>query len=405
MAFIGFDLPTRALLTVAFLTASGVAPGCKLKFHEQAETPGVQSAAQKRPSPSTGPVGGRFFDLKKVDAHMHVAPGMEKNALRIMDQAGVAVGFNLSADPRPRAVAAAWARSKRVGCRLIPFVGVDWRLPINRAFGKAAAHALKRAHEAGARGVKIPKALGLGIADPSGQRLAVDDVRLAPVFEEAGRLGMPVFIHVGDPVAFWEKPDKNNERIDELRLNPQWSNHAVPGMPSHAQLMAEQRRLFERHPKTRFVAVHVAGFPENLDWVDALLTDLPNVSVDLAARIPEVGRHPPAKVRDFFERHRKRILFGTDFGLSPDGIMLGAPLAWKETADDIAHFFRSTFRYLETTDPSFAHPTPIQGRWAISGIGLQRAILEDVYRGNAARMVAFNPDKPCALAPEVPENP
>ena len=45
--------------------------------------------------------------------------------------------------------------------------------------------------------------------------------------------------------------------------------------------------------------------------------------VDIAARVPEIGRHDPAKVRAFFIKHQDRILFATDFQVY-DRLTLGS---------------------------------------------------------------------------------
>ena len=72
-------------------------------------------------------------------------------------------------------------------------------------------------------------------------------------------------------------------------------------------------RVIARHPETTFVCVHFANNAEELDWVDASLSRHPNMMADLAARIPEIGRHDPDAVRRLFLKHQDRIFFGTDF--------------------------------------------------------------------------------------------
>lgn len=322
-----------------------------------------------------------------IDFHTHLDPRALDAALGLFDHEGVGMAVNLAGLPAA-AIDLCLAMQRRSAGRVVCFAGVDWRRFVATGDGVAAADDLQRAVARGARGLKIPKALGLAIPDPADPErlLAVDDARLAPVWERAADLGVPVSIHVGDPVAFWRPLDPSNERWDELKLNPDWS-YADRDVPSHAALFAAQRRLFLRHPRTSFVGVHVAGFPEDLDAVSRLLDEAPNVFVDVAARIPELGRHPVERQRAFFARHQDRILFGTDLGLAPGNVMLGAPLAWQETEEDVARFYGATWRWLRTDDVGFEHPTPIQGRWRISGVALPPAILDKVLYANAARLL------------------
>ena len=69
---------------------------------------------------------------------------------------------------------------------------------------------------AGARGLKVLKDLGLVVRDKTGKLITVDDPRLDPIWEECGKLGIPVSIHVSDPEAFFHPVDNTNERYEEL---------------------------------------------------------------------------------------------------------------------------------------------------------------------------------------------
>jgi len=53
--------------------------------------------------------------------------------------------------------------------------------------------------------------------------------------------------------------------------------------------------MMARHPKTQFVALHFGNFSEDLQNVAENLDRYPNMSVDMAARIGELGgsRSPP----------------------------------------------------------------------------------------------------------------
>jgi predicted TIM-barrel fold metal-dependent hydrolase len=125
--------------------------------------------------------------------------------------------------------------------------------------------------------------------------------------------------------------------------------------------------------------------------VGALLDRYPNLYVDTAARIPEMGRHDAARMNALLTRHADRVLFGTDLGVGeePGDLMLGSTGASPPTDADVERFFASTWRYFETRDRGFDHPTPIQGSWTIDGVGLPREALEKIYAGNATRLLGI----------------
>ncbi len=281
------------------------------------------------------------------------------------------------------------ATAARFPGRMIVFANLDWSLATKQEdFGPALALQLREAQRLGARGLKITKGLGLIYRDSTGALIAVDDPRLDVVFETAGQLHLPVAIHVGDPVAFWEPVTPANERFDELSVHPHWSYAGKP-VPSWEALFTALTRRIARHPKTTFISVHFGNAPEFPERVEALLDTYPNLYVDTAARAPELGRYPAEKMRALFVKHHDRILFGTDLGVGkePSSLMLGSPGRFAPIAADIERFFSATWRYFETRDLQFDHPTPIQGNWKIDGIGLPADVLRDVYSGNADRLL------------------
>lgn len=251
--------------------------------------------------------------------------------------------------------------------RFVVFTQVDWSKADEPGFGNRAAATLRQAVARGARGLKVLKALGLYHRDRKGKLLAVDDPRFDPIWAECGRLQIPVAIHTGDPEAFFHPADRHNERLEELWMNPDWSFHGKdnPDLPS---LLAARDRVIARHPRTSFVALHVGGWPENLDYVSDLLRRHPNAHVEFGARQAELGRQP-RRTRQLFLEFPDRVLFGTDFGPSPE-------------------LYSSHFRWLETADeyfPYFQHPE--QGRWGIYGLELPPEVLEKIYGGNARRIL------------------
>jgi predicted TIM-barrel fold metal-dependent hydrolase len=246
------------------------------------------------------------------------------------------------------------------------------------------AEAIEQARRSGAKGLKILKTLGLFLREniTTGNLVKIDDPRFDPMWETCASLHMPVGIHVSDPVAFFNPVDRYNERYEELNNHPDWSFHGQ-GYPSNSELLAARDRLFARHPQTQFIALHAGNFAENLDHVSASLDRFPNMSVDIAARVGELGRQPRAS-REFFEKYQDRILFGTD------AIPHGHEYPQQLFCDQLYEVY---YRFLETDDEYFDYAPakiPPQGRWQISGIKLPDSILKKVYYENATRYLGID---------------
>ena len=255
--------------------------------------------------------------------------------------------------------------------RFATFCHVDWAAAVASGdVGAAAARSLDASVEAGARGIKVWKDLGLHVRDDRGELILPDDRRLQPLWEAATRTGVPVFIHTADPVAFFDPVDERNERYEQLHAFPEWS-FADPSFPRFERLIDALEALVAANPQTTFVGVHVGGYAENLGRVGAMLDAYPNYHVDIAARVAELGRQPRA-TRELILGHPDRVLFGID-----------------EFPPDRANY-AIYFRFLETADEHFPHSTeevPLMGRWAISGVDLPDDVLRKVYAENALRLV------------------
>lgn len=253
------------------------------------------------------------------------------------------------------------------------FGGVDWsRWPeLGDAFPEYAARRLEEQKAWGAEGLKIWKPFGLHVRDQHGALVRVDDARLDPIWETAGRLGLPVLAHVADPVAFFDPIDETNERWEELGQHPDWA-FTSPPFPSFISILEAFKNLVKRHPSTTFIGAHVGCYAENLAWVGGMLDDCPNYYIDISARLGELGRQPYT-ARRFFIRYQDRILFGSDMGPDPEA-------------------YRLNYRFLETDDEYFNYnlgEIPGQGRWYVCGLYLPEDVLEKVYRKNAEKVLGF----------------
>lgn len=360
------------------LLLAAIAPACR---RDEPPTP----AAERDPE-----VASR---VPVIDVHTHFPPRAATRAVGIMDAYGIEAVVNLSGGVPGGGLEDQLAAAAAHPGRIVVFTNLDFgHAAAGPGYGDKMAADLARARELGARGLKISKGLGLGFRDRQGQVIPVDAPELDPVFERAGELGMPVAIHTGDPVAFWEAPTPDNERHAELRVHPGWSLHGRD-VPSWEELIDALERRIARHPRTTFVSVHFGNAPERPERVRAMLEVHDNLYIDTAARVPEIGRHDPAEMRALFSDFRDRILFGTDLGVGvdPRQLMLGSTGERPPSRADVDHFFTSTWRYFETGDRDFAHPTPIQGDWPISGVELPAEVLAAVYRENARRLLGLEP--------------
>jgi predicted TIM-barrel fold metal-dependent hydrolase len=241
------------------------------------------------------------------------------------------------------------------------------------------AQAIEQAHREGACGLKILKTLGLYLRDniTTGKLVKIDDPRFDPMWDACGQFNMPVAIHISDPIAFFTPTDRFNERFEELNNHPDWSYYGRD-FPTNAELIEARNRMITRHPKTRFIVLHVCNFAENLDNVSENLDRFANMNVDIAARIGELGRQPRT-ARAFFERYQDRILFGTDATPHADNY------PQQVFSDELYEIY---YRFLETDDEYFDYApakVPPQGRWRIYGLNLPASILRKVYNANAVR--------------------
>ena len=231
----------------------------------------------------------------------------------------------------------------------------------------------------GQRAARCPR--GQGVEDPrarvprrTARSIAPDDPRVVALLSRAGELGLPVLIHTADPIAFFQPLDADNERLDELRGEPDWWFGDRGRFPTFDTLLDAHAALVLACPGTSFIAAHVGCAAEDLDRVERLMAAAPNYHVDIAGRLAELGRQPRRFAR-LVADWPDRVLFGTDI----------YPVTDEQ--------YRLHYRFLESADEGFEYspgePIPPQGRWAVSAVDLDPALLPALYRGNAARILGL----------------
>ena len=348
------------------------------------------------PTPSAQVEAPMHLGEPVIDSHVHISPNMQAlaTALEVFEKSGIGKFVVKSAGPvgTPR-YEANLAMEKIMAGRMKSFINIDWQGIDSPAWSDLQVKALTQVKADGMVGVKVFKALGLGVRTGDGKLLSVDDPRLDPIFETCGKLGLIFAWHIADPVAFFKAPTPDNERYDELKIAESWSFYGKD-FPSFNELMEAQERRIKKHPQTTFLLIHFGNNAEDLSYVGRLLTTYPNVYIDISARVPEFGRHPANEVKEFFIKHQDRILFGSDFIVSFDGKMqLGS--VWhvegeEPGLDNAVEFFTRHWRYFETDAKQIDHPTPIQGKWKVDAISLPKDVLRKLYVTNAENLI-FKP--------------
>jgi len=331
-----------------------------------------------------------------IDVHIHPrvrfheSPDLLDEFVRIMDEQNIAVCVSLDGGLGEAFAEHSKYLWTKYPDRFLIFANIDWRgtgrenepatWDCQRPdFGRRMTIALADAKRRGASGLKVFKQFGLGYRNPDGSLVKIDDERWDPIWNACGELGLPVIIHTGDPAAFFRPIDERNERWEELRRHPDWSFYG-PQWPKRDELLAARNRVIVRHPKTTFIGAHVANSSEDLAAVGEWLDRYPNLVVEIAARIGELGRQPYT-ARRFFLRYADRIMFGTD-----------GP---RERGRLFPHW-----RFLETKDEYFPYaenPFPPQGMWNIYGLGLPDDVLKKVYNENAVRIIPGAKEKLAAV--------
>ena len=353
--------------------------------------------AQSSPNPTAkiiSPTGGKI-----IDAHIHVTPGKVKNALQIMDDNSIRYAVIIASLSQKgedyyygdRAFYEQLESIKPYKNRLCLHYTYDWKLAeTDPDFFKKAPDMLEKAVKAGAIALKNLKELGLEARDYEGKMLAIDDPRLFPIWERAEKLNIPVAFHTGDPVAFFQPWNPENERWEELELHPEWSFADRNKYPSLETLFEQVTNVYRKFSGVKFQGAHVACYSENITQVGKWLDEFPNLSIDTAARVGELGRHSAKDGHDFFTKYQDRIMFGTDLMYYNDCDVQGAGPCKNFTMEEQKEFYNVHWRYFQTNDKQFDHPTPIQGKWKIDGIGLHESVLKKLYWENSMKFYKLN---------------
>ena len=306
------------------------------------------------------------FPFIDVHGHQYKMPTQDlAPVIAAMDTLNEAIMVNLSGRSGEELQKSVKNIADHYPNRFVVFANVKFDGAGAKGWIEKTVSQLKQDVKNGARGLKVYKSLGMYNKDVDGNRLAIDDDRLNPIWKICGDLGIPVLIHAADPKSFWDEFDGDNERWLELKTHPRRKRGANNPAPWE-QIIAEQHSMFKKHPNTTFINAHMGWFANNLGKLGELLDEMPNMNVGIGAIIAELGRQPRF-AKAFFIKYQDRILFGKD--------------SWKPEE------FPTYFRILESADEYFPYHKKYHAYWAMYGLDLPDEVLKKVYYKNALRIV------------------
>jgi predicted TIM-barrel fold metal-dependent hydrolase len=296
-----------------------------------------------------------------VDMHSHHNAKTAEDVDRwvsVMDEVGVARTVILTGahGEEFERIAALYARHPT---RFELWCGFDYDGYDQPGYGPAAVAALESCARTGGRGIGEEGDKGAGADWGQAKGMHFDDPRMDPLFEACARLGLPVNVHVADPIWMYQKMDETN---DGLMNALEWRLDDKPGILGPSEMVDVLERTVRRHPRTTFVACHLANLDYDLGRLGRLLDALPNLYADFAARYAETAVVPRSTAR-FLRKYQDRLVYGTDMGFSLD-------------------MYRTTFRILESEDDHFYAPM-FHYHWSYGGFALDASVLEKLYRANA----------------------
>jgi len=169
-----------------------------------------------------------------------------------------------------------------------------------RAFREGYLEDIREFHAYGARMVKFwaaPRSRDIGREIGEPDLLGLDNEWRIRAMELAEDLGMMFMAHIADPDTWFAT---------------KYSDASLYGTKP------EQYEPFERaldRFRSPWIAAHMGGWPEDLEFLDGLLSRHDNLYLDTSATkwmVRELSRHPREAFLAFLRRWSGRILFGSD---------------------------------------------------------------------------------------------
>ena len=345
-----------------------------------------------RAEASRFPVAGSLEGLPIIDAHTHING---RRAAAIYGEAAALYGVRLT-------YSMTWweelpAVRETLGDR-VRFIAFPRAQHMHRDRDLPAMGLIRQIEEFHAAGARMLKFwMGPRIIDfvPEVDPAILQRLDAPPRLEamdRAAELDMMFMVHVADPDTWFRTTYADTARYR--------------AKPEHYEGL---HRVLEIHHDRPWIAAHMGGWPEDLEFLTRLLERHEHLHLDTSAckwMVRELGRHPREALVAFLERFRDRIIFGSDIVVTEEHLAttgdtpMAAKARYPEEAFDLYASRYWAYRTMFETDhrgespiadPDLALVEP-ERHDALSapplvGRDLDPGLLRAIYHDNAERLL------------------
>lgn len=230
----------------------------------------------------------------------------------------------------------------------------------------------------GAVGVKVWKNIGMSLKEGDAY-VSIDHERFDPIFNFLEENDIVLLGHIGEPKNCWlplEAMTVSSDR-EYFSKNKEYHMYLHPECLGYEEHLEARDRRLEKHPRLRYVGLHLASQEWNTQAVAAFLEKFPAAMVDLAERICHLQYQAITdwqKIHDFLIRYQDRIIYGTD-------CVDDNSLSDKQLVEYMDGRYRMHWEFF--TGSSTMEVPKVTGRF--KAMDLPAEVVEKIYRKNAMK--------------------
>ncbi len=262
-----------------------------------------------------------FKSVEKIDAHVHVNTEQtsliqqaEEDNFRLLT-----INWDDINDPPPMEVQQEFAihQLEAFPQRIAYATTISIKNFNNDDWQEQTIAYLKNSFAKGAVAVKIYKVIGMSLRDKNGKLVMIDDPRFDGIIDFIAKNNIPIVGHLGEPKNCWLPVEKMTIKGDKSYFHdhPEYHMYLHPEFPSYEAQMDARDSMLEKHPNLKFIGAHLGSLEWSIDELAKRLDKFPDMTVDMAARIPHFQYQAKTNwqgVHDFLIKYQDRLLYASD---------------------------------------------------------------------------------------------